>query len=986
MRPETNPEQLLESDDFVRRFAAKVMAHTESTRDLVQEAWLARLRAGDAPTTNTEGWFGTVIKRLTWKSRTAATRREARERLTARSELVPSAREIAEREELRRRMIDEIMKLDEIYRTVLLLRFYRDMSPKEIATTLSLPSETVRTRMKRGLAMLRERLGAVNGRKESLHLLGVLAFAGQKSPMVAALKTIVADKWIGGFGLMSTQMKSAIAAAVILIVGFVTTETLRGDSRGTEERIDGTTIVATNEIATVRRAPRHPQPIAVLETAQPTDDLAEAPEKTGSLRIFVVKSLDGKPAAGQWVRVLEFGLDSPDLNERWVKTDADGKAVVDGLAIGDASVEALLAGSGVKATVKADEATDVSLRIDPGSRIECEVVDAAGRPVPSAEIFLSSRYDNHSLLMIGRSDRDGRFNVDDVEMELYRVVAATHPDWSPSRGRLLHSDVGATHRVTLVLGAVGGTLTGIVRDAEGKPIEDALVVVGSRSPMQAVGQSGEHFVPPAPIRTRTDAAGKFSLSGVPVGREAILVQHRDHALYASTVDIRAGSARDITVTLEKGVVLSGRVFAKDDSPVENASIRVENLGVPDTRFGTHSKADGSYRLRGLPTGKWSIVAEHEKYGLLSAEFEAEPRTLIRWDPTLRTGASIELEIVNEKAEPVPAVFCGLVTVGNPNSGSVRNQRTDARGRVRFVGLRGDAFEIHIRSPNCSSVTVKRLHNVRTGGDPIVVRLEREAFGTTSIGGRVVDENGAPIPQVSANITRAGSGSGSLLLTDAETGSFLWSKYPAGDYVLRLDRPGFAPIELPVTVGIGETKDLGTIRMSRPGHVSIAIDRSSCPKARDLIASFAGDGQPGTATMFDGAEAHSGPLAPGEYRVTIFGDGIANETATVTVVGGKTATISMRLRVGAIIEPIVREKLGSAPPDSAEIILFGREEKVLENKSISRGADGFLRTKFSLEPGTYRAVAKSKDGRTGSITFTIDADGRPSGEIMQIDVE
>ena len=57
-------------------------------------------------------------------------------------------------------------QLDERYRTPLVLRYYEDVTPAEIANQLGIPLRTVHTRLRRGLQKLRERMDAAGGGRE----------------------------------------------------------------------------------------------------------------------------------------------------------------------------------------------------------------------------------------------------------------------------------------------------------------------------------------------------------------------------------------------------------------------------------------------------------------------------------------------------------------------------------------------------------------------------------------------------------------------------------------------------------------------------------------------------------------------------------------------------------------------------------------------------------------------------------------------------
>ncbi len=66
----------------------------------------------------------------------------------------------------RKWMIDSLNQLSLDYRTVLYLRFYQDLKYKEIAMTLEIPLNTVKTRISRGLNQLGEILQKSEGKEE----------------------------------------------------------------------------------------------------------------------------------------------------------------------------------------------------------------------------------------------------------------------------------------------------------------------------------------------------------------------------------------------------------------------------------------------------------------------------------------------------------------------------------------------------------------------------------------------------------------------------------------------------------------------------------------------------------------------------------------------------------------------------------------------------------------------------------------------------
>ena len=119
--------------------------------EIVQEAFL-RLHHHFDTVENPGGFLRTAVVRLcsTWR-----TRRDHELRLLASVVDPPPLGE----PELDTTW-DVLTRLRPERRLVLVLRYYADMSPSEIADALECPSATVRTRLKRGLHDLRKELEA----------------------------------------------------------------------------------------------------------------------------------------------------------------------------------------------------------------------------------------------------------------------------------------------------------------------------------------------------------------------------------------------------------------------------------------------------------------------------------------------------------------------------------------------------------------------------------------------------------------------------------------------------------------------------------------------------------------------------------------------------------------------------------------------------------------------------------------------------------
>src|SRR6185295_3590116 len=100
--------------------------------------------------------------------------RRRREQTCARREPVEGPAAIVERAESQRRLLEELLGLDEPYRSTLLARYVEGESAERIATRTGVNASTVRTHLARGLEELRARLRRRDGPSWTLALAPLL--------------------------------------------------------------------------------------------------------------------------------------------------------------------------------------------------------------------------------------------------------------------------------------------------------------------------------------------------------------------------------------------------------------------------------------------------------------------------------------------------------------------------------------------------------------------------------------------------------------------------------------------------------------------------------------------------------------------------------------------------------------------------------------------------------------------------------------------
>jgi len=286
--PAVTLESLLTHAAWVRALARSLVADPASAEDIEQEVWRATLENPPHEGSNPRGWLASVARNAARSFGRARTRRERREGHAARPEALPPTSELVAEAELARELAGEVLALEEPYRTVLLLRFWRALTPEEIARAHSVSRETVRTQLKRGLARLRERLDRRFGDREQW--LAALAPLAKEFPLALGSTTSA----VGG-GVLALAMKLGAAAALAATAWWAWPARVDHASELVREESTPIAPQARLETAEASAPSRAPADAVVAATSsQPAKAVAARRETIAGSVI----DLEGKPVSG----------------------------------------------------------------------------------------------------------------------------------------------------------------------------------------------------------------------------------------------------------------------------------------------------------------------------------------------------------------------------------------------------------------------------------------------------------------------------------------------------------------------------------------------------------------------------------------------------------------------------------------------------------------------------------------------------------------
>ncbi|MEM6672862.1 MAG: sigma-70 family RNA polymerase sigma factor [Planctomycetota bacterium] len=159
---EPDLDLLLAQTGWLRSLARRLVGDPADADDLTQDTLAMALEApprGGADPRVLRAWLATVLRRRASHGVRAAGRRADRERVAAREDLnTDDAARIVERADTARSLAEEVLRLPDPHRSVLLLRYFEGRSTEEIAEELGLTTANVRMRLSRAMARLRASL------------------------------------------------------------------------------------------------------------------------------------------------------------------------------------------------------------------------------------------------------------------------------------------------------------------------------------------------------------------------------------------------------------------------------------------------------------------------------------------------------------------------------------------------------------------------------------------------------------------------------------------------------------------------------------------------------------------------------------------------------------------------------------------------------------------------------------------------------------
>jgi RNA polymerase sigma factor (sigma-70 family) len=300
----------------LRRVARALLVDEHGSEDLLQDAWIrVHTRAEGAPRRSATFWRRVITNLARDRRRNDAHRRE-REQQAARPEVLPSSAEVAARLELAQCVARAAAELPEPYRSTIHLHYFEDLGAADIAARAVVPLETVRTRIRRGLQRMRERLDESTGGNRSAWSLVLAPVALRPVPLLPGATAGATVTTTGG--LLVVSKLSILVAGAVAAVGLLWIAV-----RGFEARNPGAALPGTLSAPIVAH---WTEPATGRDSIEQLDGERDARAALPGVAATAPMEPLGVDLAGTLLLIDDAGRSHTDVDGSFwlVRTDTDG--------------------------------------------------------------------------------------------------------------------------------------------------------------------------------------------------------------------------------------------------------------------------------------------------------------------------------------------------------------------------------------------------------------------------------------------------------------------------------------------------------------------------------------------------------------------------------------------------------------------------------------------------------------------------------------
>jgi RNA polymerase sigma factor (sigma-70 family) len=671
-------EALLRERAWMRRLARGLTGASADADDLVQDAWVSALqRPLRNPGASPRGWLATVLRNRQRNHRRDASRRRNLEGSAPATEQAPPEA-LLERLELQGMLAAIVTDLEEPYRDTVLYRYFEDLSSEEIARRMSVPSGTVRWRLKTALERIRTELHrrtGGRGRASDRWWAALVSWAEERSEPAAAAQARPPAAAAMGSGVGATGAVIALGAVVL--------------SAAVAWRWGAGSVEARRTLPAGPGRPAAPDLSAVAPGAA-------IPGTSGSIE-GIVRDPAGKGVPGVYVTAMRRPKSPPQFDRpdpwRHARSGADGTFRLTGLPVGTYAITATHGEASALTgplPIEVDQTKRAILDLSPaGKLVTGRVLDPDRTPLPGARLRVVTPVADPPASFETEAGPDGGFRLRVKGADLERSTLLVEASGYASEWVSLGVAPIESHDVVLLPAArVAGRLVSA---------GDAALAGGE---VRLLTEHGISLY--AAGETRTDAAGAFVFEAVKPGQYR-LEGRRDRLVAPPTApfEVAAGARLDLVIAAQPGASVVGQAVTPQGAPVPDVemSLRPCDTFRDDSMQLFRSGQDGRFHVDGVVPGCHLLVAQGPGWAAARREVIVTRAPEVEATLVVQPAAPVAGVIRSPSGAPLPGATVVAVVRGvAPLIRWQDEKRTDGAGRFRLDGLAPGTLHLIVRHP------------------------------------------------------------------------------------------------------------------------------------------------------------------------------------------------------------------------------------------------------------------------------------------------
>jgi RNA polymerase sigma factor (sigma-70 family) len=306
-----------------------------------------------------------------------------------------------------------------------------------------------------------------------------------------------------------------------------------------------------------------------------------------SVKVKVLCQATGKPLVGARVRLIWTDTDRDHF------TDAQGEVSLLALTAETYNVQASAEHCAAEVRIVnlgSGQPASLEFKLPPGGAVQGRITDKDGKPVAGVGVNVYGSADSGSPLDYVKTDAQGRYRFDNLNLDQTLKLYAHKLGYLANNSQFKIDKKESLHQHDVVIGKRphGGSVSGIVKDPEGKPVDGATI--------HNQGGSSNEF-----RETKTDAQGKFLLDDVYADGIGYQLVVKAKGFAPERVEFKPGTAKapaSVEVQLKPGHRIKGRVVNSKGKPIPGVNVYYAGGNHhPGMNFGGSTTTDGQGRFQ-----------------------------------------------------------------------------------------------------------------------------------------------------------------------------------------------------------------------------------------------------------------------------------------------------------------------------------------------------------------------------------------------------